>query len=63
MDHRKKAEFPNVVSAFSGKEVIRSKSGYAGLLCPGRTPRCVQSMSGFQLETDQVSPWLSADEP
>ena len=25
MNNRKKAEFPNVVSAFSGKEVIRTK--------------------------------------
>ena len=50
----KKAEFPNVVSAFSGKEVINNKSCYTSLLPPGRKTCCVQSVSGFQLEAEQA---------
>lgn len=56
MNNRKKAEFPNVVSAFSGKEVIKNKAGYTSPLSPGRKTRSVQSVSGFQLETDQALP-------
>lgn len=56
MNNRKKAEFPNVVSAFSGKEVIKNKAGYTSPLSPGRKTCSVQSASGFQLETDQALP-------
>lgn len=56
MDNREKAEFPNVASAFSGREVIKNKSRYTGLLSPGRKTRSVQSVSGFQLETDHALP-------
>ena len=42
-----KAEFSNVVSAFSGKEVINNKSCYTSLLSPERKTCCVQSYLDF----------------